>query len=212
MLKLDPSCELVGYLVRHGELNITKKWDGWGNFVLSQEGKDSVEKSGEWLAFQRIGRLIASDLPRTLQSAEIIMNCCECACPYLATDPNLRAWNIGIFTGKEKTDERKEEFQHYRDNPDEAIPEGESFNSFRDRVNVAFQYLCSPYNALPTVIVTHNSVLKGLMDIDEKGDLVDPGGVVAVYLDAQGEFQFEVVMGATKMDGAAGLATEASCG
>lgn len=210
MLNLDPSQTLLGWLVRHGELNIGNKWDGWGNFVLSDEGRQSAEKAAQWLSFQPIGRVVASDLPRTLQTAEIILSGTDVRCPYLATDPNLRAWAIGDFTGKEKTDERKEDFQQYRSNPDRTIPGGESFNQLFERVKIAFQYLCSPYCALPTVIVTHNSVLKALLDLDEKGDLVEPGGIVAVHMNEKGECNFEVVMGATDLDQAAGL--EASCG
>lgn len=209
-ITFDPSRTLLGYLVRHGELNIDHKWDGWGNFVLSSEGRESAEKAGEWLSFSRIGRIIASDLPRTLQTAEIIMQHIQPACPYLATDPNLRAWAIGDFTGKEKTPERKEAFQYYRDHPDECVPGGESFNMMQARVACVFQYMCSPYNALPTVIVTHNSVLKGILGLDEKGDVVHPGGIIAVYLDEKGEFSFEVVLGSTEFDDE--IASDSSCG
>jgi broad specificity phosphatase PhoE len=208
-VNLDPSRELIGYLVRHGELNIKGKWDGWGNFVLSPEGRESAEKAGQWLSFMGIGRIITSDLPRALQTADIISGCCETACPFIATDPNLRAWAIGDFTGKDKTDERKAEFQHYRDNPNEPIPNGESFNQMCERVKIIFQYLCSPYKALPTVIVCHNSVLKGLMGIDEKGNLIEPGGIIAVYIDDKSNFDFDIVMGATSDDVEASL--DSSC-
>lgn len=210
MINTDPGRILLGYLCRHGELNIKDKWDGWGNYVLSPEGRQSAEKAGQWLSYQKIGRVVASDLPRTLQSAEIIMNVCNVACPYLATDPNLRAWAIADFTGKEKTPERKEEFTFYRKNPDAIIPGGESFNQMMERVKIAFQYLASPYDGLPTVVVTHNSVLKGLLDLDEKGDVVSPGGIVAVYMDSTGEFIFDVVLGSTEFDASFGCSS--SCG
>jgi broad specificity phosphatase PhoE len=209
MLNLDPSRELIGYLVRHGELNIKGKWDGWGNYVLSPEGRQSAEKAGQWLSFEPIGRIVTSDLPRATQTADIIMECCNVSCPFLASDPTLRAWAIGDFTGKDKTPERKAEFQHYRDNPDEMIPGGESFNQMCERVKIIFQYLMSPYKALPSVIVCHNSVLKGLMGIDEKGNLVEPGGIVAVYLTAEGNFDFEIKLGATDIESSAEL--DSSC-
>src|SRR5271167_525963 len=119
----DRTC--LGYICRHGELNLEHRWDGWGAYRLSPEGRQAAEKAGQWLSFERIGRMIASDLPRTLQTAEIIMDCISVDCQYLATDPNLRAWAIGDFTGKEKTPERKAQLQHYRDNPDEMVPGGE---------------------------------------------------------------------------------------
>lgn len=210
MINLDPSKECLGFLVRHGELNVGNRWDGWGNFVLSAEGRNSAEAAARWLSFERIGRVIASDLPRTIQTADILLNNIDAACSFLATDPNLRAWALGEFSGKEKTPERKERLQYYRDHPNEMIPEGESWNQLHERVKVIFQYLCTPYNALPTVIVTHNSVLKALMDLDEKGDLIEPGGIMAVFLTEKGEFDFQPVLGATASDAETKL--EGSCG
>lgn len=193
-----PDRETIGYLVRHGELNITNRWDSWGNFVLSPEGVQAAEKAGQWLSFHRVGRVIASDLPRTYESADIIMRCIDVACPFLATDPNLRSWNLGIFTGKEKTPERKAELQHFRDHPDETVPDGESWNNLHERVQVAKQYLCTPYKGLPTVIVTHNSVIKALLDIDDKGDLIEDGGIIRVDMDASGELCYTAVLGAVE--------------
>lgn len=213
MMNMDPAHTLLGYIIRHGELNIKSKWDGWGSFVLSPEGRQAAEKAAQWLSFERIGRVVASDLPRTLQTAEILMERVNSACPYLATDPNLRAWAIGDFTGKEKTEERKTQLQHYRDNPDEIIPGGESWNQLFERVKIIFQYLCSPYEALPTAIVTHNSVIKALMGLDEKGNIVDEGGIIAAYMDAKGDVDFEVVLGATDLDKNSGLAVnDSNCG
>ena len=213
-INLDPTRTLIGYIVRHGELNIENRWDGWGKYVLSSEGKESAEKAGQWLSFEHIGRIVTSDLPRALQTAEIVMGCCECACPFMATDPNLRAWAIGSFTGRKKTDEAKAEFRYYREHPEVKIPGGESWMDMQERIKVVYQYLCVPYNNLPTVIVLHNSVLKGILDLDEKGDVVEPGGCVAVYLNAEGKCEFEVVLGATKLDEGSGLeiAPGASCG
>ena len=211
-INLDPTRTLIGYIVRHGELNIENRWDGWGKYVLSSEGKESAEKAGQWLSFEHIGRIVTSDLPRALQTAEIVMGCCECACPFMATDPNLRAWASGSFTGRKKTDEAKEEFKKFRDNPDLVHDGGESWNQMAERVKVALQYLCTPYKGLPTVVVTHNSVIKGLLDLDEKGDVIDPGGIIGVYLTQEGKCEFDVVMGATKLDVGSGMTIDSSCG
>jgi broad specificity phosphatase PhoE len=208
MMSIDPSRELIGYLVRHGELNIKHKWDGWGSFVLSDEGREQLEKTGQWLSFEKIGRIVASDLPRAAQSAEIIMTVCNVACPYIAFEPNLRSWAIGAFTAKEKTDERKEEFMKYVKDPSLVIPDGESHNQLEDRVKVMDQYLAAPYDGLLTVIVTHNSAIKARMGIDHPGDVVDPGGIVAVYLNERGEFEYEIMLGKTEFD----IAYGAGCG
>lgn len=209
MLNVEPTRDVLGFLVRHGDLNLHGRWDGWGNYVLSPEGREAAEKAAQWLSFEKIGRIVSSDLPRTVQTAEIIMQNVNVACPYLATDPNLRAWALGDFTGREKTPERKAQLQYYRDHPDEPVPGGESWNQLRDRVQVALQYLCTPYDALPTVIITHNSTLKALLDLDEKGDIVGDGGIIKVSMDEKGEIHFDAVLGATDNTM---LPTESSCG
>lgn len=209
-LNYDPAHQTIGYIVRHGELNIDSRWDGWGRYVLSPEGRQAAERAGQWLCYEKIGRIIASDLPRTYQTAEIIMGMTHVACPYLATDPNLRSWNIGEFTGKEKTPERRAQLQHYRDNPNEIVPGGESWNSLFQRVQVAFQYLCTPYDGKITVLVSHNSVLKALIGLDERGDIIEDGGIVRVDMDEKGDLQFVAVLGATPLDKKVGI--DSSCG
>ena len=201
MLNLDPSRELLGFLVRHGELTIgAQRWDGWGSFELSEEGRQSAEKAAQWLSFNQIGRVISSDLPRTIETAQCIMDCCDVSCPFMMTDPNLRPRMVASFTGQEKTPERLAEFQKYIDNPDLVIPGGESGTQLNQRIQVIPQYLASPYNARPTVLVMHNSVIKSLLGIDSVKHAVAPGGIIAVYLTAAGEFEFEVVLGAVEAE------------
>lgn len=191
-VNLDPSRTLIGWLIRHGELKNMDIWDGWGNYTLSAAGRESAEKAAQYLSFEKIGRVVSSDVPRTIETAQCIMNNCDVACPYLACEPNIRPWMVGIFTGQEKTRERKDAFKFYVKNPSIPIPEGESRDQLEERIQVIGQYLASPYMGLPTAIATHNSVLKLLMG-EEVG--VDPGGVVAVYMKEHGELEFEVVLG-----------------
>lgn len=196
-LNLDPSRVLIGFLVRHGELNDMSIWDSWGSYDLSEEGRQQAEKAAQYLSFERIGRVISSDLPRTINTAQAIMDNCSVACPYVYHDPNIRPWNVGDFTGKEKTPERIAEFQKYIKNPDLPIPgSDESRNQLNQRVQVIPVYLASPYDGKPTAIVLHNSVIKSLMGIDDIADAVSPGGIIAVYSNEKGECDFEVVLGA----------------
>ena len=199
MFNSDPSRELIGWLIRHGELTIgAQRWDGWGNYELSAEGRASAEKAAQWLSFEKIGRVISSDLPRTIETAQCIMDACDVACPFLMTDPNLRPRMVAAFTGQEKTPERLAEFKKYIDNPDLVIPGGESGTQLNQRIQVAPQYLASPYDAKPTALVVHNSVIKSLLGIDSVKHAVAPGGIIAVYLNAVGNWEFEVVLGAVE--------------
>lgn len=197
MFNMDPSRTLLGYLVRHGELKNMHIWDGWGDFDLSEEGKQQAEKAAQWISYSRIGRVVSSDVPRTIHTAEYLMESGCVECPFMSCDPNLRPWFVGDqFTGKEKTPERLAEFQKYVDDPSLVIPGCESRNQLHDRIQVIFQYLVSPYKGLPSVFFIHNSVIKSLMGIDDIRDAILPGGIIAVYMDERAEISFEVVLGA----------------
>ena len=195
MFNMDPSLECVGYLVRHGELTNNSVWDGWGSLDLSEEGKQQAEAAARWLSFERIGRVISSDLPRAVHTAEYIMDSGAVQCPFLGTDPNLRPRMTGKFTGQEKTPERLAEFQKYLDDPDLIVPEGESENQLKLRIQVVFQYLATPYKCLPTVVVLHNSVIKAILGVQNIREAVSNGGIIAVLMDPKGEFSFQVVLG-----------------
>jgi len=195
MFNMDPSRQLIGWLIRHGELKNMRVWDGWGDFDLSEEGRQQAEAAARWLSFERIGRVVSSDVPRTIHTAQYLMDSGAVQCPFMSCDPNLRPWMVADFTGKEKTPERIAEFQKYITDPSLPIPGGESRNQLHDRVQVVFQYLCSPYKALPTAVFIHNSVIKSLMGLDGIKDAVSPGGIIAVYMDEKGEISFQVVLG-----------------
>ena len=195
MFTMDPSQQLIGFLIRHGELTNQHVWDGWGNLTLSEEGRQQAEKAAQWLSFERIGRAVSSDLPRTMETAQCLMDTGAVLCPYLACDPALRPRKVGAFTGKEKTPERLAEFQKYLDDPALQIPDGESQDQLTERVQVIYQYLAAPYKALPTACFIHNSVLKALMGLNSQKEAATPGGIVGVYMDEKGDFSFQVLLG-----------------
>jgi broad specificity phosphatase PhoE len=196
MFTIDPSLELIGYLVRHGELTNMHCWDGWGDLELSEKGKQQAEAAARWLSYQQIGRVISSDVPRTIQTAQYLMDTGAVLCPFLGTDPNLRPWHVSDeFTGKEKTPERIASFKKYLDDPMLVIPGGESRHQLNERVQVVFQYLGTPYKGAPTAIFIHNSVIKSIIGLDDIKEAVMPGGIVGVYLDPFGKFVFKVLLG-----------------
>jgi len=195
MLNMTPSRERIGYLIRHGELKNMHVWDGWGDFELSEEGKFQAEKAAQWLSFERLGRAISSDIPRTIQTAQYTLDTGCISCPFLYTDPNLRPWMVADYTGQEKTPERIASFQKYMDDPALVIPGGESQDQLNDRIQVIFQYLATPYDAKPTAFFIHNSVIKSLLQKMHIKQAVAPGGIIAIDMDEKGEMYFEVVLG-----------------
>ena len=201
MFTMDPSRQLIGYLVRHGELPRMDIWDSWESYTLSEKGKESAEKAAQWLSFERVGRVIASDLPRTTQTAQYLMDTGCVSCPFMGTDPNLRARNVGNFAGKTKTPERLAEYKKYADDPTLVIPDGESGNQLKDRVQVAYQHIVTPYDGKPNALCfTHNSVIKCLIGIEGIREACAPGGIVGVYLDEKGALSFEVLLGKIELE------------
>lgn len=194
---MDPSRQLIGYFVRHGELKNMNIWDGWGKYDLSEEGRMQAEAAARWLSYTKIGRVISSDLPRTLNTAQCLMDTGSVECPYLATDPNLRPWFLPPFQGKEKTPERIADFKRYLEDRSLVVPDGESHIQLTERVQVVFQYLATPYKGLPTAFFLHNSVIKALMGLHDIQDAVSPGGVIAVFMDERGDISFQVMLGET---------------
>lgn len=199
-LNMDPSLELIGFLCRHGELTNMKIWDSWGNYELSEEGKQQAANAARWLSFERIGRVISSDVPRTISTAQYLMDTGAVDCPFMACDPNLRPWYLPTFQGKEKTPERIADCKKYIDDPDLVPPDGESRNQLHSRVQVIWQYMMVPYKGLPTAAFIHNSVIKSLMGIDDVADAVAPGGVIGVYMNAKGKVSFKVLLGAVSQE------------
>jgi broad specificity phosphatase PhoE len=195
MFNFDPAHQCIGYLCRHGELINMHVWDGWSGMDLSAKGEEQAEAAARWLSFERIGRVIASDLPRTVHTAQFLMDTGSVCCPFLGTEPNLRPWMVAGFTGKEKTPERLAEFQKYLDDPSLMIPEGESHDQLEQRIQIIFSYLATPYNCLPTAFFLHNSSIKAIMGIPNVKAACEPGGIIGVYLDEKGEMSFEVLLG-----------------
>jgi len=199
----------IAYIVRHGETdsNAENLFRGWSNPALNEDGLRACQAIANYFSYERVGRVISSDLDRAMQTAQAIIDCGCVACPYLSTDFNLRPWGIASFTGKEKTAANLKKLDYYVRNPDVKVPpDGESRNDFKNRNRDAIlQYLTVPYEGLPTVIVAHTSNLTDLHEMiyEKEGqiipgadDIVEPGGIVAVYMDATGKMELQVRMGA----------------
>lgn len=175
------------YLFRHGstEDNAKNVSRGWTNHPLSPEGKKEVEKGAEKLKGLGIKAIVTSDLKRAVQSAEIISKMIKA--PIVAKIKNLRTWNVGIYTEKP----RGEFPEEYYDNPKKKIPEGESLETFTNRVLGEIREIKKFFKNEKIAIVAHNRVERIFDAWKEKGmpdnldyDLdcfrkrgVDPGGV-----------------------------------
>ena len=80
------------YVIRHGEseTNRKKRWTGWLDVPLTQQGKEDARKAGEYLKGIRFNKVYTSDLRRAVETAQI-------AVPGYSYElsPLLREINVG---------------------------------------------------------------------------------------------------------------------
>lgn len=75
-----PSKTVTAYFIRHGQtyLNLYGKMQGWADAPLTESGIEDAHATGQRLASTRFDAIYASDLGRTIKTAEIIRS--ESAC------------------------------------------------------------------------------------------------------------------------------------
>ena len=127
-------------------------------------------------------------------------------------DPLLRPWDVGIFTGKPRS-ETQEDFNHYIDNPETPIPDGESLREFANRQTKAIKrYIKEGKEDGPILLVFHSSnciqTEKAVEGKDQLGrpedvDRVLPGGIMCILDEGEhGGMKVEVVYGESKQESA----------
>jgi len=86
------------YLMRHGStlLNETSILQGRSQVLLSEKGREQIRSAGTWLQTKSIAAIYTSDMPRAVQSAEIIQRYTTAP---LHTTLNLRERDYGIYDG-----------------------------------------------------------------------------------------------------------------
>ena len=117
--------------VRHGATRMNSDGDkirGWRDISLDPEGVEEAEKTAKKLP--PVDCIYSSDLERAVQTAEILSKAQPGVSLKLSED--LRPWDLGVFTGAHST-QIQEKIRHYVENPDEPVPKGESFNTFKNR-------------------------------------------------------------------------------
>lgn len=143
-------------IIRHGEtaLNVQDNIRGWSDVPLNEHGHKQAEKLGRELRGRGIDMLIASDLTRTLQTANIIS--CESRIPIVATTMALRPWNVGRYTGESGAKAHPILLEYAIEKPEENIPEGESFESFKMRVLIGLISFLNQYPDKLIAFVCHH--------------------------------------------------------
>lgn len=179
----------VLYAARHGNtvLNQKNAFRGSMNPDLAPEGVEDAEVLADYFEPLELSAIFYSDKKRSTQTADII----AAKKPDVECYPtkSLWAWDVGMFSGEEKTPENVEKLDYYVQNPNITIPEGESLNGFKDRVRPCIRegLEIADRCGAPVLFVVHSSVIHEIGAFINAGDhnsaLVKPGGLAVIYAD-----------------------------
>ena len=181
---------IVSFFVRHGQttLNAQNMFRGAMNPDLNAKGRQDAHVLAKYFEPIDLSVIFYSDKKRSTETAHIISK----RKPGIGCfgTPNLWAWNVGKFSGKEKNAENKAELEYYIQNPDIPIPEGESLNEFKSRIQPCIKEAIQVADAMgaPTLCVVHSSVIHevgSMINGSNTSSLVEPGGVCAVSYDSE---------------------------
>jgi len=174
---------------RHGETEENAKgvFRSLSNPPLDKKGIRQANEAGRFLKRFKITLIVASPLKRSQQTAKV-------AADYLhspvETDGRLRGWNVGILIGAKRTQATEAYRDWYVAHPDKVIPKGESINQGEERFGGVLQEAIAYGDNGLALLETHGSGIKFAKSIltgkrTNKGDaeLVQPGGIVAIYRD-----------------------------
>lgn len=152
--KLDKKRKIV--IIRHGEtaLNVDDRIRAWSDVGLDAKGFEQAEELGRKLKDTGVDMLVASDLTRTLQTASCISK--ESGIPLLATTMALRPWNVGKYTAQPAEKVHPILMEYAIEKPDENLPEGESFDSFKFRVLMGVIAFLNEYEGKLIGFVAHH--------------------------------------------------------
>lgn len=157
-------------LVRHGVTPHTaaKRFSGGlasTNPGLSDEGRDQVRATAEWLAplADRIDAVVASPVRRTQESAEILAERLGRA---IEVEPGFAEMEFGVWDGLTFTEvgERfPEELTTWLGSLDHAPGGGESFRTVQARVRAGLARVLEAHEGRTVVVVSHVTPIKTLV-------------------------------------------------
>ena len=172
-------------LVRHGETcwNEKGRYQGWEDPPLSDRGRSTARGLSRWLPGRLPESFVlwSSDLQRSVGTARLALG------REPRTDTRLRELHFGAFAGSTYEENlarfgrRFEQWVEHRGHP--TPPDGESLESFRDRVHAWLDEVRR--EAQPAVAVTHSGVIRTLLEPFTKEEhWPGPGEAIALRLAA----------------------------
>jgi broad specificity phosphatase PhoE len=193
--------ELIALLARHGEIpaNDPKQgiFRGWMDEALDDTGVKEAKFAAQKLTKYPIKRIVSSPMKRALMTAEIFSKELDLK---IEQEAALMPFHTGFLTGENK-DEFEDVYQFFMDNPEIAIPRGESLDNVHDRVGGYFDSALKQSEKKLTLFVAHSSTavcLKNLLGgkvslYPGTDEVAPPGSVVGIYADGDG-YEMEVLI------------------
>lgn len=150
----------VIYILRHGATKLNNQTDmsedrirGWTDVPLAEEGRKEAQAAALKLKAKGVNAIVTSDLSRAQETAAIIGK-------ILGVKPvasrGLRPWNLGTFAGTSTKEALPKISDYAQKRPDEPVPEGESFNAFKERAFAGLADAIEANQGKVLVIVTHH--------------------------------------------------------
>jgi 2,3-bisphosphoglycerate-dependent phosphoglycerate mutase len=148
------------WLIRHGSTKLNHdnqtsvdKIRGWSDIPLSDKGKKEVAATADKLADSGINQLVSSDLTRAADTAHAVSKTTDAP---VELSQKLRPWDLGELTGKTTKESLPIIEDYARNKPDQAVPKGESFNSFKKRAFSGLKEALSKYPDKDLGLVSHH--------------------------------------------------------
>jgi probable phosphoglycerate mutase len=151
--------------IRHAQstMNAVGLWQGQANPPLSEEGREQAHALGERLAGESLSVLVASDLRRARETAEIAGHRLGVA---TRVEPGLRELDVGDWSGLARDEIARrwpQDFARFRAGDlDLRAGGGETRRELRTRVVAALGSLQRSYRGSQIAVVTHLGVIRTL--------------------------------------------------
>lgn len=154
------------YLVRHGETSANAQglYCGISDLSLTETGVYQAFSLAKLLADCHFDQLITSGLVRTQQTAKTIIGQRQIEQHSIAAFNEI---NFGDWELRHHSEIAKNDADNYRrwchDWQNVAAPNGESFNQFKQRVQLAFGELLQRHQGQDLLLVLHQGTLRAIM-------------------------------------------------
>ncbi len=197
---------VLAYVARHGQtiMNVEGVIKGMSDVALDEKGqRQAAQLAARLQRIPNIREVYTSPMERAWETAAAYMHLVGRSTDNqtLIQDRRLLTLKAGCFEGTVKNAAR-EGIKLFLQNPTVPFPNGESIRQLEDRVWEFFEHELKEAKAEggPCLSFTHNSVITSLANRIlgssehevELGEVVGPGGLIAVY-EERGGYGIEVL-------------------